>query len=60
MNMPRADRCVVVLMLVALLVGCASSKVKCDGRLEPINTPAPKAATLPKTDTPPQSIESQP
>jgi type IV pilus biogenesis protein CpaD/CtpE len=65
MNVPRADRRVVVLMLLALLVGCASKhEVKCDARLEPINTPSPKASVSSNQDAlkgmPSQTAGSQP
>jgi hypothetical protein len=37
---------IVVVILAFVLSGCASnsSAVRCDGRLEPINTPAPALA----------------
>lgn len=49
----RTLKAIAMAYLVAALSGCASngSVVRCDGRLEPINTPTPRAAKALESDS---------
>lgn len=44
---PRKVTMRLVYCLFILLPACASHVVRCDGRLQPINQPAPPASTTP-------------
>ena len=52
---------VIVLMCLAVLAGCAThgNTVRCDGRLQPINSPTPRAlqALGPASSTEPDETE---
>jgi hypothetical protein len=41
---PKARACSCVLLLI--IAGCASHERRCEGKLEPINPPAPAAAAV--------------
>lgn len=55
-------KAVVLGCLLAVLAGCASrgTAVRCDGRLEPINTPAPAAPSVSNASPAETSREPEP